>query len=411
MSVQSAGLLPLSEQVWMPDEGLSDIEASVQETAHRFAVDVLRPYGKIVDRMTPDEVIADGSPFWDAHKQYHKLDLGLMEIGSDLTPLEKARLSYLVNEELGWGDCGLGWSLYGANCVQSMLKTFGRDDLTHIAPPGSISMWSLTEPNHGTDMVDFSHSQSPKECGGKRSDCVAVKKGDKYIINGQKSAWASNGSIATSTALFTRLDDGTGEAKRAVFVLPLDLPGISRGKPIAKIGARGLTDAEIFFQDVEIPESYLICPPEAYDRLLRGVIMNANPSMSVFCLGVARAAFEHALKYSKERIQGGRPIFEYQGVQLKLFEMYRQVQASRKLIRSTLEDHAKFKPRIENSVTCKVTVTQMAVNVTNLAFDLFGGNGTTQEYPIEKLIRDARMGTVADGTNDVLPLIVASTVF
>ena len=133
--------------------------------------------------------------------------------------------------------------------------------------------------------------------------------------------------------------------------------------------------------------------------------------MAIFSVGLARAAFEHALQYSKERTQGGRPIFEYQALQLKLFDMYRKIEASRKLIRATMEDHAQFEPQLQNAVTCKVTGTQMALEVTNQAFEVFGGNATSKEYPIEKLLRDARMGTIADGTNEVLSLVAVATTF
>ena len=401
----------LSERVWAPDQGLTEIEASIQEVAHRFAEDVMRPAGKVLDQLTPEEVIADGSPLWDVFKQYRELGLNLFEISEGLTPVEVARLTYLVNEELGWGDCGLGWSLYASNMAQGMIKAMGRDDLWDVCPPDSISMWSVTEPNHGSNMLDFSHTLAPAEEGGSRSDCVAVKQGDKFIIRGQKSAWGSNGAIATHSALFCRYDDGSGEAKRAAFILPLDLPGVSRGKPLDKLGVRTLTDAELYFDDVEIPESYLLCPPEAYDELVKGILIDANPGMAIFSVGLARAAFEHALQYSKERTQGGRPIFEYQALQLKLFDMYRKIEVSRKLIRATMEDHSKFEPQLQNAVTCKVTGTQMAVEVTNQAFEVFGGNATSKEYPIEKLLRDARMGTIADGTNEVLSLVAVATTF
>ena len=401
----------LSERVWAPDEGLTEIEASIQEVAHRFAEDVMRPAGKLLDQLPPEEVIAEGSPLWDVFKQYRELGLNLFEISEGLSPVEIARLTYLVNEELGWGDCGLGWSLYASNMAQGMIKAMGREDLWEVCPPDSISMWSITEPNHGTNMLDFTHSLSAMEEGGLRSDCVAVKQGDKFIIRGQKSAWGSNGAIATHSALFCRYDDGSGEAKRAAFILPLDLPGVSRGKPLDKLGVRTLTDAELYFDDVEIPEHYLLCPPEAYDDLVRGIIMGANPGMAIFSVGLARAAFEHALQYSKERTQGGRPIFEYQALQLKLFDMYRKIEASRKLLRGTMEDHAQFEPQLQNAVICKVTGTQMAVEVTNQAFEVFGGNATSKEYPIEKLLRDARMGTIADGTNEVLSLVAAATTF
>ncbi len=401
----------LSERIWAPDPSLTETEASIQEVAHKFAAEVMRPAGIALDRLTPGEVIAKDSQLWDVFRQYRELGLNLAEISAALKPVEIARLTYLVNEELGWGDCGLGWSLYASGLAQAMIKSFGRDDLAEICTPDSISMWSLTEPNHGSDMLDFTGTQSPAEQGGLKSDCVAIRQGDRIVIRGQKSAWGSNGSIADVSALFCRYDDGSGEAKSAAFIVPLDLPGISRGKPLDKLGVRTLTDAEIYFDDVEIPASYMFCPPEAYAELLAGVLVGANPGMAIFSVGLSRAAFEIALEYSKERVQGGKPIFEHQAVQLKLFDMYRKIQAARVLIRTTMLEHAQFPPRFENAVACKVTGTQLAVEVTNQAFEVMGGNAMSKEYPIEKLLRDARLGTIADGTNELLSLMAVSSRF
>ena len=404
-------MLLLSEQVWAPEAGLTDVEAQVQETAHRFAADVMRPAGIALDRLEPEEVIAEDSQLWDVFDRYWELGLDLNEIADDLSPVEVARLTFLVNEELGWGDTGLGWSLYGSGLAPAMIKNFGRDDLAGLCPPRTISMWSISEPDYGSDMLDFSHKVSPPEEGGLKSNCVVVKQGDKLVIRGQKSSWGSNGSIARVSALFCRYDDGSGEAKCAAFIVPLDLPGVSRGKPLDKLGVRTLTDAELYFDDVEIPVSYMLCPPEAYDELLSGILIGANPGMAIFSVGQARAAFELSLAYAKERIQGGRPIFEHQAVKLKLFDMYRKIQAARALIRKTMVEHAQFPPRFENAVSCKVTGTQTALEVTNQAFEIFGGNATAKEYPIEKLLRDARMGTIADGTNEVLSLMAATSRF
>jgi acyl-CoA dehydrogenase len=401
----------LSESVWAPDEGLTEVEASIQEISHRFAEDVMRPAGVALDRMQPEQVIAEGSPLWDVFGQYRELGLDLVGIAEGMSPLELSRVSYLVHEEMGWGDCGLGWSLYASGMAQGMIRAMGRDDLWELCPPDAISMWSITEPSHGTDMLDFSHNLSAASLGGARSDCVVTRRGDKLIIQGQKSAWGTNGSIAQVAALFCRYDDGSGQPKRAAFIVPLDLPGISRGKPLDKLGVRALSDAELYFDEVEIPASCMLCPPEAYDELVKGIIVGANPGMAIFCVGLARAAFESALQYAKERIQGGRPIFEYQAVQLKLFDMYRKIQAARALIRGTMEDHAQYPPRLENAVSSKVTGTQLALEVTNQAFEIFGGNATSKEYPIEKMLRDARMGTIADGTNDVLSLVAVSSRF
>lgn len=403
----------LSEAFGEVDLGLNEVEAKTQEVARRFAQDHLRPVGRELDRLSPQEVIAEDSGLWKVFDLYHELGLDLRDVATESTPLELARLSYLINEELGWGDCGLGWSLYASGFAQAMIGQAQREDLLEefCVNRNLISMWSITEPNHGSNMLDFTHTQSPMEEGGRISDCVAVETGDGYLIKGQKSAWGSNGSIADIAALFCRLDDGSGETKRAAFIVPLDLDGVSRSQPLDKLGVRALTDAELFFDEVFIPKRYLLAGPNEYEGLVETIILGANPGMAVFSVGLARAAFEYALTYAKERIQSGRPIFEFQAVQLKLFDMYRKWVSARTLIRSTMEQHAMYGPKLENSVACKVTGTTMAVEVTNQAFEIFAGNGISKEYPVEKLLRDARLGTIADGTNDVLSLMAVASRF
>ncbi len=165
----------------------------------------------------------------------------------------------------------------------------------------------------------------------------------------------------------------------------------------------------IYFDDVEIPFSYMAFGPQDYHQVLAGVLIGANPGMAMFMVGMARAAFEYALRYAKERSQGGRPIFEHPTVRLKLFEIYRKINLARAMCRQVMELHTKTdQPYFPLAASAKVSGTQLAVEAVNGAFDIFGGNAQTQEYPLEKLYRDARLGVIADGTNDVLSLMAAS---
>lgn len=393
-----------------PDEpGLSSIEREMQSVAHRFAREVMRPTGITMDRAEPDAILSKSSPYWAAFAKFKDLGLNLVEATEGLSPIESARLHFLVHEELGWGDLGLGWSFYAATFPAALARGFGRMDLAEEFTYEQIGCWGITEPNHGSDMLDFTHTLTPPDLGGLKSNCAVTRHGDKLVINGQKSAWCSNGSIADSMSLFCRYDDGSGKPNRGAFLVPLNLPGVSRSKPIHKHGVRSLTDAEIFFDNVEISERYLVCDGATYTQALAGVLIGANPGMSIFVIGLARAAFEMALNYAKERVQGGRPIFEYPTVRMKLFDMYRRIAAARALARHVMTVHAgNPAPCFELAVTAKVTGTQTGLEVANLAFDIFGGNAMTREYPIEKLVRDARLGTIADGTNDVLSLMASS---
>src|SRR5690606_8878826 len=156
-----------------------------------------------------------------------------------------------------------------------------------------------------------------------RPNVVAKRQGDDFVINGQKSSWVSCGTIAQAAALFCAVDNGGRQLEHAVFVVPLSLPGVSRGKPLDKIGQRALNQGEIFFDEVRIPKRYMAVPPEAYAVAAEAVLTNANTGMGTLFSGLARAAYELALDYARERKQGGVPIIQHQSVRGRLFEMFR----------------------------------------------------------------------------------------
>ena len=228
------------------------------------------------------------------------------------------------------------------------------------------------------------------------------------MINGQKAAWVSNGTIATVAALFCTIDPSQGFKGGGVAVVPLDLPGVSRGKPLDKLGQRALDQGEIFFDDVRIPAEYMVIGSEAYGFILETVLTLANAGMGTIFVGVARAALEHAIDYAKERVQGGVPIFQHQSVKARLFKMFAQVEAARSLARRVVVYNATNQPGlVQYSIASKVFSTNTAFEAASAALQIFGGNGLSREYPIEKLLRDARASMIEDGCNDILSLVGA----
>jgi alkylation response protein AidB-like acyl-CoA dehydrogenase len=238
-----------------------------------------------------------------------------------------------------------------------------------------------------------------------RPNCIARKDGDSFVISGQKAAWVSNGTIATAAALFTSVDMGDGQPGNGAFLVPLDGPGVSRGKPLDKIGQRALNQGEIFFDGVRIPANYMVVPPQMYPIAADMVLTQANGGMGVTFVGVARAALELAVDYAKERIQGGVPIIEHQSVKLRLFEMFRKVEAARALARRVIiYNSTSTAPQLHYAIASKVTATNTCYEVASSAVQVFGGNGLSREYPIEKVMRDARASMIEDGCNDILSL-------
>lgn len=391
--------------------GLSDTERAIRDTAHRFARDVLRPAGKQLDQLhDPQEVIAPGSVLWDVFKKHREAGLSDMESATyELSPFERARLRALTSEELGWGDSGLAISLGVANFHKTFAVMSGRQALVDRyvrSGADEIGCWAVTEPDHGSDSLTVTepHFADPQV----RANCIATKDGDDYIIRGQKSAWVSNGTIATVAALFCTIDPSQGFKGGGVAVVPLDLPGVSRGKPTNKLGQRALNQGEIFFDEVRIPAEYMVVGCEAYGAVVEQILTGANASMGTIFVGVARAALEHALEYAKGRVQGGVPIIEHQSVKARIFKMFTQVEAARSLSRRVAHYNATNPPLLQYSIASKVYSTTTAFEVASQALQIFGGNGLTREFPIEKLMRDARASMIEDGCNDLLSLVGAS---
>ncbi len=385
------------------NEVLSETEIAVRDTLRRFAEDVMRPVGKALDTMTAEDVIAKDSILWDAHKKYAELGFGMFTGDDSMDPVEAARIGALSSEMLGWGDAGLAISFGVSGMPVNLAQMSGNPALIEKFSADKVGCWAITEPNHGSDLVDFANKDAD---GKRRGDCVAKRDGDQIIIRGQKSSWVSNGTIAEMAALYCAYEDDNGVQGGGVFVVPLDIDGVTRGKPTDKVGQRPLNQGEIFFDDVIIPLDHMIGGPDQYNSILETTLTGANGGMgSLFC-GLARAALEHAVDYAKERIQGGKPIIEHQAVKSRLFEMFRKVEAARALNLRAVTHNA-VNPRLELAIASKVTSTRTAMEVATEALSIYGGAGITRENPIEKLLRDASVSVIEDGENTLLGLVAA----
>ncbi len=391
--------------------GCTDQELAIRDTAHKFAEEVLRPAGEKLDRMAdPADVSAPDSPLWSVFERARVLGFHELESpDSGLTALERARVRALINEEFGWGDAGLAISLGVSGFHRLFARMSSRPELVErFCAPDSrdIGCWAITEPDHGSDALAVSEPHFRDRA--LRANCVARREGDTYVVSGQKAAWVSNGTIATVAALFCTLDPSHGFEGGGVCLVPLDLPGGSRGRPLDKLGQRALNQGEIFFDDVRIPDRYMVVGSDSYAFIVETILALANASMGTTFVGVARAALEHALRYAKERVQGGVPIFQHQSVRARLFRMFSKVEAARSLARRVSLYSATHAPLLQYAIASKVFCTQTSFEVASEALQIFGGNGLAREYPIEKLLRDARASMIEDGCNDLLSLMGAS---
>ncbi len=391
------------------DPELSETARAAWETAHRFAAEVMRPAGQALDKLPAGDVIGRDSILWDVFTKHRALGLGLFDEDADLPIHEQATIRCLVGEELGWGDSGLAISLGVAGFPTMMARMSGNEALMERFPAGTLGCWAITEPDHGSDQINFDDAVTYPGKRAERPNCVARRDGNQWVITGQKSAWVSNGTIAEAAALFCAIDLGDGRPASGVFVVPLNEGGVTRGKPTDKIGQRALNQGEIFFNELRVPADNLVIPPELYTATADRVLCMANGGMGTTFVGCARAALELAVDYAKERVQGGAPIIMHQSMKSRLFKMFQKVEAARALNQRVIRLNAvRATPLLELAIASKVTSTQAAFDVASDALQVFGGAGISRDCPIEKIFRDARISMIEDGCNEVLGMVAAS---
>ncbi len=397
------------------DMHLSDEVKAIQKEVRKFAMGVMRPVGIELDKLQdPANVIAKNSPLWEVYRKYRELNLHLSGIPKELGGMAgelDPKTGAVVAQEMGYGDAGLAISVGAGGMPYNLASMSPEPALQQIARDYCedtrgelIGCWAITEPQHGSDWVNATNPKfDDPRCG---SEVTAVLKGDEYIINGQKAAWVSNGTIATHAALHVNLDPSKGMQGTGLAVIPLDLPGIRRGKPLDKIGQRALNQGEIFFDEVKIPKSHMLVPePPIMHMVMRQILTGANTGMGQTFVGLAQAAFDEALKYSKERIQGGIPIFEHQNIKLQLFNMFIKVESARALSRRvSLYNAVSEAGAVHYAIASKILSTKTAFEVASDAISIFGGNGLAREYVVEKMFRDARASMIEDGDNHVLAI-------
>lgn len=385
------------------EEPLSEMERSVQDAAHRFAQNVMRPAGARLDRLSAAALIAPDSELWKVLQESAGLGLTMTTL-LELPALERARLMMIASEELAWGDAGLAGAILVNNFPGMYAAIAGRMDLVAYCD-GKLGCWGITEPDHGSDMLDAHGSLQAADGDYGRPNCVARIDGDRVVINGQKAAWVSGAMTAQVCALYAHAEIDGKTRPGLVIIVPLDLPGVTRGKPLEKLGLRGLNQGELYFENVVVPSSNIIAGPDDYADMVYHTLAEANVHVACTAVGIARAAYEHALAYVHTRRAGGRKIAQHQQVQHRLFHMFRKVEAARALVRRVATYNATAPlPALQGSAAAKVHATQTAFEVASEALQVFGGNGMSLEYPMEKLLRDARAMLIADGCNEVLAM-------
>ncbi len=402
-----------------PDLTWEDL--AVRAAVHKFAAEVMRPIANELDRMSPEEVVAEGSPLYDFYRQayglgYHKAFFPVELGGPGFSPRQKL----IAMEEMGWGSFGLSVALGVASFPFYFLLASGNETLIQrytipylACTDGSIrGCWGITEPNHGSDVIQFGEAFFSEP--GRKADVRAFRDGEEWVIRGQKSAWVSGATVATHCLLHVQLDESKGLAGGGVCIVPLDLPGVKKGRPLDKLGQRDLNQGELFFDEVRIPADHMLVGPDQYEGTVQAILAVANTCMGAWATGLARAALDESLSWVKDRVQGGKPLIEHYSMKQRIFTLFRRVELSRQMARAAgglnLDNPTPF---VEYSLAAKVSCTELAFANAHDAVQIFGGSGLSREYPVEKLFRDARAAMIEDGNNEVLArkggLVVAET--
>ncbi len=394
-------------------ENMTDEQVALKENIHKFAKDVLRPASVELDKLAdPEDVIKKDSVLWKTLKQAYELGYHAASIPEEYGGLGFGGLeTHIFLEEMGWASADFAIAIAVAafpfstvagtmddELIEALVKPFVEDEEAKL-----VGCWAITEPEHGSDSLLFGSEEANDP--NIKWQTSAKLDGDEWVINGQKAAWVSNGTIATHALTYLSLDASRGMSGGGVAVIPLDLPGVTKGGALDKIGQRALNQGEIIFEDVRIPKKYMLMEADMYPMAMHMTLAGAIAAMGAIFTGCARSAFEEALDYCKDRVQGGKPIIDHQWIQQKLFEMYTKVETARALSRKAMIYNSEtLPPAIELSIASKTHCTKIAFEVANDAVQLFGGYGLSKEYTIEKIFRDARASLIEDGCNEVLAL-------
>lgn len=397
----------------MIDFELTETQKMIANTARDFGREVLQPAEVALDRIADPAEVFESKLYKKTlagafELGFHKMALPEQHGGLGLDPLTAG----LVWEELGrWGP-GFAAGLMPAATVPRLIAFLaaGKKELvdTFLVPfcedeTGThVSGWCSSEPEVGSDGKNYDNPKIKHLTKASKS-----KKG--WVIDGAKSGFISNGGTANVHLVFACVDPSQGIKGSGAFIVPADLPGVSSGKPLDKVGLRTLNQTAVYFDKVEIPESYLLFPHGAgYPMLHNSIITVGNLAVGYLAVGLMRAAYEDALEYARERIQGGKPIAEHQIISDKLFKTFQAIESARALLwKGSWLSKVKFPGDLKTSLAAKIYATNQAVHHTAELVQVLGGYGISKEYRVEKYARDATLLKIMDGTNDTLMLKAA----
>ncbi|MCX4453039.1 acyl-CoA dehydrogenase family protein [Streptomyces sp. NBC_01340] len=315
----------------------------------------------------------------------------------------------LVTEELGRGDSSVrGIVSVSLGLVAKTIAYWGSEEQKRQWLPGLTSgayvgCFGLTEPGTGSDAGNLS-TKAVRDDGGPSRSSGAESGGD-YVINGTKM-FITNGTWADVVLLFARSTDAPGHKGVSAFLVPTDTPGLSRRTIHGKLGLRGQATAEIVLEDVRVPASAMLAPEGKGFSVAMSALAKGRMSVAAGCVGIAQAALDAAVRYATEREQFGKTIAHHQLVQELISDIAVDVDAARLLTWRVADLIDRGLPFATESSKAKLFASEAAVRAANNALQVFGGYGYIDEYPAGKLLRDARVMTLYEGTSQIQKLVI-----
>jgi alkylation response protein AidB-like acyl-CoA dehydrogenase len=371
---------------------LTDEQKEMRDIARRIAVEKMEPLREKYDE--------EATFPWDIVEIMKQSDLFAVMIPEEYGGISgRVTDLVIVTEELCAVDMGISLAFGVTGLGMYPILIAGSEEqkqkyLSQIATGDKLAAFGLTEANAGSD------------AGG--IETTARKEGDTYVLNGTKQ-WISNGGEAEIYTVFAMTDKSKGPRGCSCFVVEKGTPGFSFGKKENKMGIRANSTRELIFEDCVIPAENLLGREGTGFITAMKVFDKSRPMVGAQAVGVARGAFEYAAKYANQRIQFGKPISSFQAVQFMLADMATQIEAARALVMQTAKMvDAGIKNYSKESAMCKYFASDVAMKVTTDAVQICGGYGYMKEYPVEKMMRDAKILQIYEGTNQIQRGIVAN---
>jgi acyl-CoA dehydrogenase len=390
---------------------LSAEQLEMRQWIHDFAAKELRPAAQEWDEReeTPWPVIQKA-----AEVGIYSVEFLQQIFAGD----ESGLLGPIAQEELFWGDAGIGLAIMGSSLAAAGIFASGTPEqiMTWVpecyGTPKDVKLgaFCVTEPNAGSDVRSLKTH--------------AKRDGSDWIINGQK-VFITNGGIADTHVVVAAVEPELGAKGQATFVIPKGTPGLSQGAKHKKLGIRASHTAEVLLDDCRVPAECLLGGEEKLEHRLsrarEGHVGKGSGALRTFemtrplvgaqAVGIARAAYEYALDYAKERVAFGRPIIENQAVAFKLADMAMEIEASRMLVwhASWMAKNGKEFDKGQGSMS-KLKAGETAVRVTEEAVQILGGYGYIREHPVERWYRDAKIYTIFEGTSEIQRLVISRAI-